>query len=94
MNIKTKISILFILVLLFFISIENTTKKPKNTPPNLQPLSNLTGFLSGESISANDFESNFQCEPDNIKQVPQSENYEILFLPNDGLFKDILNEFL
>jgi len=91
MNSKTKLSILFILVLLITISIESLNKKPENTPPNLQPLSDLTGFLSGESISANDFESNFQCEPDNIKQVPQSENYEILFLPNDGSFETLLN---
>ncbi|MBT5346520.1 hypothetical protein HOJ01_02020 [bacterium] len=91
MNSKTKLSILFIVILTVIISLESIDKKPKNTPPDLQPLSDLTGFLSGQAISANDFESNFQCEPDNIKRVPQSENYEVLFLSEDASFETLLS---
>ena len=91
MNSKTKLSILFIVILTVIISLESIDRKPKNTPPNLQPLSDLTGFLSGQAISANDFESNFQCEPDNIKRVPQSENYEVLFLSEDASFETLLS---
>ena len=91
MNSKTKLSILFILVLLIFITIESLNKKPENTPPNLQPLSELTGFLTGQSISAADFESNFECEVDNIKQVPQSESFQVIYQSEDSTFEDLLN---
>lgn len=91
MNSKTKISIIFILFLLILFSVESINKMPENTPPRLKPLSNLTSFFSGESISTLDFDSNFQCKADNIRQVPQSENYEILYLFEDATFETFLN---
>lgn len=90
MNSKNKFFIIsFILIAIVLIS-EYPFKKEENTPPSLKEISSLTGFLAGNSITKNDLDSDFECEPDNIKEVTQLENFEIIFTSKKTTFNDVL----
>lgn len=71
--------IIIISIFLLSIGVYFSNKQKLNTPPDLKPLSTLTGFLNGESITGADFQSEFECLTENVKTVNASENYEILY---------------